>query len=73
MDPNTLLVHPAFLLALAILGPLVRDFVAKLLRQRAREVRTDKDPKNDGQAAILDAAADAVEKAPLPFSPKVKP
>lgn len=55
--------HPAFLLAVAILGPLVRDFVVQVLRARAKAARTDKDPTNDAGADVLEAAADALEKA----------
>lgn len=63
MELPPVLSHPAVLLALAILGPLVRDFVVGVLRSRAKTLRADKDPSNDGEAALLEAAAAAIEKA----------
>lgn len=63
MDLPELASNPALLLAIAILGPLVRDLVVGVLRAQARRMRADKDPKNDDQAALLEAAAAALEKA----------
>lgn len=57
------LTHPAVLLAIAILGPILRDLVVASLREGAKRLRSDKDPGNDGVAAALDIAADAVAQA----------
>lgn len=70
MDFNALATNPAILLAIAILGPLVRDFVVGVLRSRAKQLRGDKDPKNDGEAALLEAAAEAIEKARVALGAK---
>lgn len=70
MEIPAVLSHPAVLLAVAILGPLLRDLVVGVLRSRAKQLRGDKDPKNDGEAALLEAAAEAIEKARVALGAK---
>jgi len=62
--------NPAVLLAIAILGPLLRDLVVSVLRAQAKKMKADKDPKNDDEAALLLAAADAIEKARIALGAK---
>ena len=62
MNLPPILSNPFVLLALAILGPLVKDLVVGLLRASKQRMLTDGDPKNDDAAKILGDAADAIEK-----------
>lgn len=54
--------NPLFFVALAVLGPLLKDFAVVAMRRLAHGFRSDKDPKNDGAAVLLDSAADAIER-----------
>ena len=73
MDLHDIAANPVVLLAIAILGPLVRDLVVGVLRAQAKKMRADKDPKNDGEAALLEAAAEALEKARVAIAAAKKP
>lgn len=70
MDLNAVAMNPVILLAIAILGPLLRDLVVSVLRAQARKMKTDKDPKNDDEAALLLAAAEALEKVRVALGAK---
>lgn len=70
MELPALASNPVILLAIAILGPLVRDLVVGVLRAQAKKIRGDKDPKNDVEADVLEAAAAALEKARIALNAK---
>jgi hypothetical protein len=49
----------------SVVGGFVLGFVVSLARARAKSLREDKDPKNDWQADVWDAIADAAAKGDL--------
>lgn len=65
--------HPLVLLAIAILGPLLRDLVVGLLKSKAKELLTDKNPGNDTAGKALADAASAIERLKLSMAPTPPP
>ena len=72
MELPPILSNPLVLLALAILGPLVKDVVQALLRAHAKRLLADKDPGNDALANAENAAADGLDKVRIPLTPPKK-
>lgn len=64
--------NPLVLLAIAILGPVLRDIIVAILKDKSKALLGDKDPSNDSAAAALKAAAEAIEhlKLTLPVPKK---
>jgi hypothetical protein len=64
--PANLASNPLVMIALVMLGGILKDVVVAVLRGMAKKWKSDKDPNNDALADGVEAAANAIDKAGLP-------